>query len=99
MNLHGIPSILGAIYGAIAAHYTGYSGGHQFAYLLVTIGTSLVTGVATGGLLRQIGQTTTQFFSDVEEWEVPELEKPYYFDKRGENRHSEDHNLKVHMSV
>lgn len=97
MNLHGIPSILGAIYGAIAGKYSGFSGGHQFAYLLVTLGTSICTGAATGYILRYIGNTTTQFYNDAEEWEVPELEKPYYFDKRGENIHSGDN--KIHISV
>jgi len=27
---------------------------------------------------------------DSEEWDVPELERPYYFDKRGENSHTSD---------
>jgi len=55
----------------------------QLAYLFITLGTSIVGGLIGGFFTRKINPPK-KFFLDDEYWEVPELELPYYFDKRGE---------------
>lgn len=91
LNLHGMPSIMGAIYGAIASRYSGGNGGYQFLFLLITLGISLVSGFVVGKILS-LANMKEKFFLDDQYWEVPELERPYYFDKRGENTHHNQEN-------
>jgi ammonium transporter Rh len=86
LNLHGIPSIMGAVYGAIASRYSGGNGGYQFSFLLITLGTSIISGLVVGWFVSWFNMHE-RFFLDDQIWEVPELERPYYFDKRGENTH------------
>ncbi len=91
LNLHGIPSIMGGIYGAIAAVYTGgrgITGGIQMAYLVITITIATSSGLLVGRLVDYVMPRPAVFFDDSESFEVPEMEVPYYFDKRGENKHS-----------
>jgi len=59
----------------------------QVAFIFVTLGFSMVTGFLTGHLTKlclfmRIHQE--YLFSDEKDWEVPALENPYYFDRRGE---------------
>jgi ammonium transporter Rh len=89
LNLHGIPSIMGAVYGAIASKYSGGNGGYQFSFLLITLGISIISGLLVGYFVSWTNPKE-RFFLDDLSWEVPESEKPYYFDKRGENTHHND---------
>lgn len=90
LNLHGMPAILGGTYGAIAANYTtDLKPGVQFAFLVITFFNALISGIVVGFLMKQFGDVNS-FFNDSEDFEVPELEKPYYFDKRGEVTHSNE---------
>lgn len=111
-NLHGMPSVLGALAGVIAAaaikedEYSSdqlgaiyakvKAGDHsikdqallQLAYIGVTLGLSFVGGAITGLFVKQAcfeeAYESETAFSDALFWEVPDLEIPYYFDRRGE---------------
>jgi ammonium transporter Rh len=105
-NLHGMPSLLGAFAGVIAAtqrsHYgpeqleTIYPLGHsdryqalmQLAYIGITLGIAILSGIFTSLLctapILSPPKHEDELFEDSPYWEVPELEIPYYFDKRGE---------------
>jgi hypothetical protein len=64
-----------------------YQAQMQVAFLFITLGISLISGLFVGWF------ATHEFFDpmhdghlflDEESWEVPHLETPYYFDRRGE---------------
>ncbi len=112
-NLHGMPSVLGALCGVIASYEasvdqygdqlplifkarkfeSGMGEGrtaseqaaYQFAYLVITLGIAIAGGALTGFIIRAAEfDPPTDLFVDSSYWEVPALEQPYYFDKRGE---------------
>jgi ammonium transporter Rh len=98
-NLHGMPSIIGALAGVIAiganseAFAWGIQPGRtmseqaliQFYFMLITLGISIVTGAIGGLLIKNFSQLPRDtLFIDEKFWEVPSLEMPYYFDHRGE---------------
>lgn len=58
----------------------------QLAFLAITLSVSTVAGFITGVLISNI-EPLDSYFEDSALWEVPELEKPYFFDKRGEVEH------------
>ena len=114
-NLHGMPSILGATFGAIFASLAteevygaqltsvfpameqrdaAAQATAQAVFLVITFFFSLLTGALTGFIVKKLAccmpSPTQEFgnkdalFSDEPYWEVPHLEEPYYFDRRGE---------------
>eukprot|EP01012_Entosiphon_sulcatum_P006379 TRINITY_DN129_c0_g1_i3.p1 TRINITY_DN129_c0_g1~~TRINITY_DN129_c0_g1_i3.p1 ORF type:complete len:722 (-),score=98.16 TRINITY_DN129_c0_g1_i3:101-2266(-) len=64
----------------------------QLAYIGITLGIAIVSGVITGFFLRlpffvsreEGDPTKVSVFTDHVHWETPELEIPYFFDVRGE---------------
>ena len=93
LNLHGIPSIMGAIFGAIAANSTtDGKPGSQILFLLTTLGMSIVSGLLCGALLSNV-RPAEKYFLDEEAWEVPEKETPYYFDEEGKQSQTERDSL------
>ena len=50
-----------------------------------------MSGFVVGKILS-LANMKEKFFLDDQYWEVPELERPYYFDKRGENTHQNEEN-------
>lgn len=126
LNLHGMPSIIGAIAGMIAAATASYDAygpqmsvmyparcatyiagetcegvgrsasvqaGVQCAYMFITLGIALSSGAFTGFLARGsfFDPPQADFFLDSRDWEVPEIELPYYFDHRGEISRDPEH--------
>lgn len=65
-----------------AAHQAGV----QIGYLAMTIVNAIVAGIITGYIVKNIEPIRddgAKAFTDDENWEVPQLETPYYFDPRG----------------
>lgn len=62
----------------------------QLAFLVITVGIAVLSGLITGFFIRKV-DCTESFFDDSALWEVPEMEKPYYFDQRGEVEHKPQH--------
>jgi ammonium transporter Rh len=95
LNLHGVPSIMAGIYGAIASRYSGGNGGYQFSFLLITFGLSIVSGLIVGWFVRMLN-VQESFFLDEMTWEIPELElgagRQSDFDKIRENTRQNDEN-------
>jgi len=61
----------------------------QLAFLCITLGMAIIPGFFCGKVLT--GCTfPKRFFVDVESWETPSREIPYFFDIRGEAKHSND---------
>jgi ammonium transporter Rh len=59
----------------------------QVAFLFITLGISMFGGAFTGFIAKQKWfdpMFDGHLFLDMESWEVPHLETPYYFDQRGE---------------
>jgi len=59
----------------------------QVAFLFITLGIAMFGGALTGFIARQKWldpRCDGHLFLDMESWEVPHLETPYYFDQRGE---------------
>jgi ammonium transporter Rh len=59
----------------------------QTAFLFITLGISMLGGAFTGFIAKQQWfdpMFDGHLFLDMESWEVPHLETPYYFDQRGE---------------
>jgi len=54
----------------------------QLAFLGVTLAISTAGGLLTGFLVRFVSPMEANFFLDSAYFEVPELEMPFYFDKR-----------------
>jgi ammonium transporter Rh len=93
-NLHGIPGIFGGICSIIAVSIISTISTPllQLSYLIITILISCVTGILTGYILKLLENTsdttiTNTLFADINYFEVPKLETPYYFDIRGEVEH------------
>jgi len=61
----------------------------QLAFLIITLAISIITGLLVGTLLSKLSPPK-KCFLDNESWETPAREVPYYFDKRGEARHSSE---------
>ena len=70
----------------IAARSSSGQALFQLAFLAITLSVSTVAGFITGVLISNLDPLHT-YFEDSALWEVPELEKPYFFDKRGEVEH------------
>jgi ammonium transporter Rh len=91
-NLHGMPSIIGAVAGIIVlASQTdpGFSVENQVAYLFITLAISIFGGLITGWIVKNVDDPEAfGLFLDEASWEVPGTETPYYFDSRGEVQHS-----------
>jgi ammonium transporter Rh len=111
-NLHGMPSILGAIAACIIAAWAKadtygtdisiypardpkyasprtaeYQAQLQVAFLFITLGISSISGLFVGWFATHDffdPMHDGHLFLDEESWEVPHLETPYYFDRRGE---------------
>ena len=68
----------------------GVQGLFQLIYMATSIGIGLGTGLLTGLIAKQpffeppADDDTDAVFQDDAWWEVPHLELPYYFDRRGE---------------
>ena len=59
----------------------------QVAFLFITLGIGMFGGAFTGFIAKQKWfdpMFDGHLFLDMESWEVPHLETPYYFDQRGE---------------
>jgi len=68
----------------------------QLAYIFITIGIALSSGILTGLIVRHPifdAPESKESFSDHKYWHVPELEMPYYFDHRGEITRGENSGL------
>jgi ammonium transporter Rh len=64
-------------------------GAVQIAFLFITLGIAIAGGLVTGVIMKlQYFDPPHHFFQDMDSWQVPELEVPYYFDKRGEIGHA-----------
>lgn len=61
----------------------------QLAFLWITLAMASITGFLSGKMIS--GSTfPKRFFLDSESWETPSREVPYFFDIRGEAKHSND---------
>jgi len=61
----------------------------KLVYMLITLTVSIVGGAISGTIVKGLGAILDPFeadnlFNDMQHWEVPGLENPYYFDHRGE---------------
>lgn len=54
--------------------------GFQMLYLVITLGVSIASGLATGFLVKLMPRQETDYDDDVS-WEVPGYEHPFYFDR------------------
>lgn len=61
----------------------------QLAFLIITLAISIISGLFSGILLSRLPYPK-KFFLDSTSWETPAREVPYFFDKRGEARHSNE---------
>lgn len=98
-NLHGMPSIVGAVTGVIIIAATGNEDyvattnlGFMFVTLAISIGGGVITGVIVNFTVAPV--PAANLFEDANYWEVPGSETPYYFDKRGELQREDDPALK-----
>jgi len=97
-NLHGMPSLIGAITVIIALASKPDSEEHenfpinkQGAFLVCTLVFAIIGGGITGLIVRGVtGPNTSQYYQDAVDWEVPHEERPYFFDKRGELNREEN---------
>jgi ammonium transporter Rh len=88
-NLHGIPGFIGGITSVITVAVYNQDNKdtlYQLAFIFITISISIVSGLVTGFIINKM-HTLNSVFLDDEYWDVPEMEKPYYFDVRGEVEH------------
>jgi ammonium transporter Rh len=104
LHLHGIPAFLGGTYGAIAAAFTSrptgpLSGGHQFAYIFITLSIGIAGGYLVGWVVTRTMKNADLYFNDSEAWELPATEIPYFFDTRGENQHTTDFGMQMRDSL
>lgn len=67
----------------------GTQAGYQVGFLLITITIAISSGLLTGLVMKYISPVKS-FFMDSEFWDLPGLEIPYFFDRRGETSHSGD---------
>lgn len=59
----------------------------QLLGLITSFAIAITTGAVTGALAKLAGKLESRpesYFVDSAAWEVPELETPFYFDRRGE---------------
>jgi hypothetical protein len=66
---------------------SGEQAAAQLGGLACSFALALVFGAITGALAKCVGRLerrSDDYFLDSTAWEVPELETPFYFDKRGE---------------
>jgi len=61
----------------------------QLAFLVITLGISIISGLFCGILLSRMAYPK-KFFLDSSSWETPSRELPYFFDVRGEAKHSSE---------
>lgn len=61
----------------------------QLAFLVITLGISIISGIFCGIMVSRLPYPK-KFFLDSTSWDTPSREVPYYFDGRGEARHSSD---------
>jgi len=61
----------------------------QVAFIFITLGISIGTGLFSSVMLSKLPYPK-KFFLDSTSWETPSREVPYFFDKRGEARHSSE---------
>jgi ammonium transporter Rh len=87
-NLHGMPSVIGAVCGIItitANGNTDFDAGEQFGFMCITLLISILTGAITGGIAGNFQAVDADgLFQDQVDWEVPHEELPYFFDNHGE---------------
>jgi len=82
---------LAAVFPLMAERGPEKQAAYQLAYLAITLAIAIIGGTLTGVLVKGFMAVKRNFFLDSELWEVPSLETPYYFDKRGEiNRNQDD---------
>jgi len=123
-NLHGMPSLLGAVAGVIAIAtakkgdygkelgdqlpevFKGRSMGDQALQQLGFIIITLAVGIGSGGLtglfvvyFDKLLDPMKILFQDSQHWGVPEVENPYYFDKRGEIQRDPKKEGKINTDV
>lgn len=79
LGVHGMPGIMGAIYGAIASHhyynYTAYNSIMIIAFLGITIGIALVSGLLFGFILSLVRKNKRVFIDD-EYWFTSDVKMP-----------------------
>lgn len=66
-----------------------YQASLQLAFFAITLGIAIVTGLFSGILMTRLSYPK-RFFLDSESWETPSREMPYFFDNRGEAKHSNE---------
>lgn len=72
---------------AIASGRSFYAQAYnQIIYLIITLAMAIASGSIVGIFVRYISPLK-EYYVDSVNWEVPELEIPYYFDTRGEMEH------------
>ncbi len=96
LNLHGMPSVLGALWGLIGTAVSfgekniflimrqtkAEQVGYQMACLVVTIHLALASGALCGFLAKRFIPGPKARFTDESFWEVPEQEIPFFFDQK-----------------
>jgi ammonium transporter Rh len=102
-NLHGMPSIIGAIAGVIIVSTDSnstFSVGNQVLFIIVTLVMAIGCGALTGVALKGLEPVKQQnLFSDGHYWEVPNEETPYYFDERGEIQREDEEGFSTEQSL
>jgi len=89
-NLHGMPSLIGAIAAIIALavkqdEYPQFPIANQFAYIGITLGLAISGAIFTGFAIMCLANVNEKnYFQDKQDWEVPLEERPYFFDHVGE---------------
>jgi len=61
----------------------------QLAFLIITLAMAIITGLLSGKIISAC-TFPRKVFLDSESWETPSREVPYFFDIRGETKHSND---------
>eukprot|EP00656_Telonema_subtile_P047880 TRINITY_DN556_c0_g1_i1.p1 TRINITY_DN556_c0_g1~~TRINITY_DN556_c0_g1_i1.p1 ORF type:complete len:466 (-),score=81.80 TRINITY_DN556_c0_g1_i1:87-1484(-) len=67
----------------------GHQAGVQIGFLAITLVNAILGGIIAGYVVKNIEPVRddgAKSFQDDENWEVPQLETPYYFDPRGQIR-------------
>jgi ammonium transporter Rh len=88
-NLHGMPSIIGALAGLITISLSDNAENfplkNQVIYMFVVFFGSILTGALTGLIVKAASPLPEKYlFQDAHAWEVPAEETPFFFDARGE---------------
>eukprot|EP00026_Physarum_polycephalum_P002866 Phypoly_transcript_02875.p1 GENE.Phypoly_transcript_02875~~Phypoly_transcript_02875.p1 ORF type:complete len:834 (-),score=168.92 Phypoly_transcript_02875:78-2579(-) len=77
------------IYSAAPGRHAQEQAKLQVAFLFITLGVSIGTGFLCATMLSRLAYPK-KFFIDSTSFETPSREVPYFFDKRGEARHSSE---------